>query len=207
MRTIIVGILILALIWLLIKPLFGKSRALIGAALIAIILIPTAGFEARWLIQEHKGTEVVKLVSDNDKGYLHCQRLSETMFDASQNRGHVMWDKPNEAVVKFSSCQELFGYIESDKSNPTEKQVMAVHVLTHEAVHVGGDMDEASTECKAIQLDMETAIKLGATFEQALHLAQTYYSIVYPRMPSNYTSPDCAENGLMDQTPNDGQFF
>lgn len=191
MRLWICVILVVLLLWLLIKPILGRPRSLFAVTLVALILIPSGIFEARWLIRENQGTEVVKVISEKEEGHLHCQRLSETFVDATQNRGHVMFDEPDKAVIKFTSCQELFGYIESNKDNPTLKQIQAVHILTHEAVHVSGDFSESSTECKAVSLNVKTAQLLGATEQQAIKLAERYFTEIFPKMPSNYYSKDC----------------
>jgi hypothetical protein len=101
-------------------------------------------------------------------------------------------------------CDNLSDYLGSDKESPTLDQVIAVHVLTHEATHVSGNTDERGTECQAMQRDAEMAEILRASRAQALHLAVRYNVEVYPRMPNGYTTPGCVENGEYDLTPDDG---
>jgi hypothetical protein len=208
MRIIILAMLTFALVYyMLYLPLKTKTKPNgLMLFLILIISIPTAIMEYRWSIPEQEASIVVAEISGNPDGYLKCQRISATFFDATQNLGEVKFDKSNEAYLKYSGCVALFQYMRSDKSNPTPKQISAVHVLSHEAGHVGGDYNEASTECVAMQNDSRTAQLLGATKEQADKLAQNYYTETYPWMRTNYQSPDCAQSGLMDKTPEDGIF-
>jgi len=76
-------------------------------------------------------------------------------------------------------------------------------VLTHEAMHVAGDRNEASTECRALQHDARTVVLLGGTAEQGSALAQRIATEVYPRMSDEYRSPECRPGGTLDLTPGD----
>jgi hypothetical protein len=82
--------------------------------------------------------------------------------------------------------------------------VIAVHVLTHEAMHLAGRLIESDADCAAMQRDAWTAQQLGATTEQGQRLAETYWREVYPRMPDAYTSVECAPGELLDESPDDG---
>jgi hypothetical protein len=208
MRVAVIGLLILLALFLVTRAVYKRETLpWISMGLILIILIPTAMFEVRWQIQESKGTTAVQLASKVNNSYLHCQRFSEAFFDPNQRKGQVMWDKPTEAYMTMGACQDLFSWIESDKTNPTEKQIIAVHVLTHESIHVAGEHNEATTECYAIQKDVATAMNLGATEEQAVLLANKYYGEVYPRLSEAYQSAECMPDGKLDLSPTDGRFF
>ena len=74
---------------------------------------------------------------------------------------------------------------------PTRDQVEAVHVLTHEAMHLSGRLEEAAAECAAVQRDAHTARLLGAP-------AAAYWRDVYPLMPDGYRSADCRPGGTLD---------
>jgi hypothetical protein len=77
--------------------------------------------------------------------------------------------------------------------------VIAVHVLTHESMHMRGQPDEARAECEAMQRDAETAQLLGATPQEGLALARAYWLQDYPNMPDAYRSGDCVLNGSLDE--------
>ncbi len=99
------------------------------------------------------------------------------------------------------------------------KFVSAIMTLAHESIHLfdgtaGGSIDvfvtgqaESRAECLGMQNIARVAVALGDTQDDAAALA-TYYALkMYPdRKTSNpdYWSPDCVQNGRLDQTPGDG---
>lgn len=79
-------------------------------------------------------------------------------------------------------------------------QLQAVHVLTHEAVHTGGEKSESRTECMAVQRDADTARLLGASDPAAKALAWVYWKTVYPSMPDDYRDAGCGPGGGLDES-------
>jgi hypothetical protein len=77
--------------------------------------------------------------------------------------------------------------------------VVAVHVLTHEAMHLSGRLGEAAAECAAVQRDAHTARLLGARPGDAAELAAAYWRNIYPLMPEGYRSGDCHPGGPLDE--------
>lgn len=161
------------------------------------------GFEARWVYYENTINNALSVISD---GRTHCQRLSATMVDVWQRKGFVAaegntGDLGKNAEVKWETCRQAVSYITSDKTAPALDEIIAIHVLSHEAVHMNNIWDESQTECEAIQWDSVIAQRLGATKEQGDALATRYWEEYYPRMPDNYRSSDCQEGGKMDLNP------
>jgi hypothetical protein len=101
--------------------------------------------------------------------------------------------------IKRDQCHHLAAYVRSGARRPTRDQVVAVHVLTHEAVHMSGRLDEAVAECAAVQRDAQTARLLGARPADAAALAATYWANIYPLMPDRYRSGECRPGGAMDE--------
>ena len=203
MRIIVIALLIVAILYyLIIYPRRNNhAKNWFMVILLILALLPTSVFEIRFQILQNIGSSVVAQISHKAQGHLRCERLSETWLDASQNAGEVYWDNPTEANLKYTQCENLFAYITGDKTNPSLDEVIAVHVLTHESVHVSGNRVEALTECAAMQKDSLTAQLLGATKTEGDRLSFTYYAMVYPNMPANYTSADCHTGGKLDTTP------
>jgi hypothetical protein len=83
---------------------------------------------------------------------------------------------------------------------------LAVDVLTHEAFHLRGILDEAETECRSLQAMAWTAQRLGATPEQGRAMASAQYTGMYPLMPDAYRTGACADGGALDQRPDDPRF-
>lgn len=160
--------------------------------LISLLFLPMGLMELRWTVFENKLSSVVNEVSGTKGGTVHCQRFSEAFFDTKVSElGHVNQDKPKVAVVNYQQCQQIFSWLESGKGNPTLDQVHALHVLTHEAVHVSGQYNEAVTECTAINRDHITVRELGGSEETGHKVASSYYSSIWPDMEKEYKLEGC----------------
>ena len=134
---------------------------------------------------------------------VHCQTAGQEFVDAGAELGWVRYGPdgvPEHAtLIKRAQCGDLSAYLGSDKTAPTRDQVIAVHILSHEARHMAGETSEGVAECEAMQRDAQTAELLGADPDQALRLAQTYWREVYPHLSEDYLSPDCRPGGPLDE--------
>jgi hypothetical protein len=132
-----------------------------------------------------------------------CQSRGQEMLDVGNELGQVRFDASGRpeprTLIKRRPCADLERYLEGEQGAPTRGEVVAVHVLSHEARHLAGQKVEAETECAAMQRDARTARLLGASPEEALALARTYWNEVYPEMPADYRSAACAPGGALDE--------
>lgn len=80
-------------------------------------------------------------------------------------------------------------------------KLTAVHVLTHESVHLHGFYREANADCLAVQLDGYVAAALGANQAFARSLAREFWRDSYAPRTDSYRSPDCREGGRLDLFP------
>lgn len=135
--------------------------------------------------------------------HVTCQSGAAAFVDAGSELGYVRYGADGvpepRTLIKMAQCHDLDAYRSSDHAQPSEAQVVAVHVLTHEAMHMRGELNEAVAECEALQRDVFTAERLGATEPQARHLARYYWKIVYPRMPDDYVDGRCTPGGGLDE--------
>ncbi|WP_028049063.1 hypothetical protein [Cellulomonas sp. URHD0024] len=133
---------------------------------------------------------------------VHCQTAGETWTDLGSELGYVRWTAEGvperRTVIKYRVCGDLRSWLSSDKRDPGEDQVVAVHVLSHETMHMVGIDNEAQAECAALQRDAEMAEALGATPTEAQALAHRYWVEVYPRMPDGYTG-GCGPDSRWDE--------
>jgi len=175
------------------RPLIMKKVfPVISVSLCAILLAITGFQEYKWQMVQVKGTEAVKAVSLNKDGYLQCQRFSEAFFDIHTTRlGSVSSAHPNRAVVNYEECLEIQDWLAGNKSSATPKQLQALHVLTHEAVHVSKEYNEAVTECTAVNRDHLTAKAMGGSKQFVQEMPQRYYTEFFPRMRSDYILAGC----------------
>lgn len=152
--------------------------------------------------EEHRLAEVASTLAGTTVE-VHCQTLGQSFFQLNGDAGWVKYGADgrleHRTTLDREVCNDLRSYLSSDKSAPTPDRVIAVHVLTHESMHMRGITSEAAAECAAVQRDVVTAQLLGATPAEADALARMYWHIDYPQMPSGYRSADCTANGSMDE--------
>lgn len=133
---------------------------------------------------------------------VHCQSFGEAFADLGAELGYVKFGPdgvPEKAtLIKRDQCHDLSAYLKSDKLYPSQEQIVAVHTLTHEAIHMSGVTSESQTECIAVQHDSEMARLLGAPPEGAQTLSLQYWRTVYPRMPDAYKSAECGPGLTLD---------
>ena len=190
----------------LVRPRGTVAFAVTALVLAAVSFLAAVGFEVRHQVAQAQATTVVRELSGNPTAHAACQRFTPDLLDLSQNAGSVQWDSPGVALLRRATCNDLFSWLTSRKADPTLDQVIAVHVVVHEAIHVAGERSEAITECTAMQRDARAAMLLGASPAQAQALARRYYEEAYPLMRPDYWSGDCVEDGLLDLSPGDGRF-
>jgi hypothetical protein len=134
---------------------------------------------------------------------VHCQSTAAALVDAGNELGFVPYDEDGiplpRTTLKRDPCRALRAYLGGAREHPSRDEVVAVHVLTHEAMHLRGQTNEATAECQAVQRDRSTAVLLGATPRQAENLARTYWLTVYPDMPDDYSSTECRPGGALDE--------
>jgi hypothetical protein len=133
---------------------------------------------------------------------VRCQTFGGAFVDVGADLGYVVFGSDGRperwTLIKREQCRELSGYLSSDKLNPTRSQIVAVHVLSHESIHMSGVRNEARTECLAMQRDAEMARLLGAPPQAAGALAVAYWRDVYPAMPPAYRSEQCGPGLELD---------
>lgn len=134
---------------------------------------------------------------------VHCQTFGQTFTQLGPELGYVRYgadDLPeHQTFLARGVCRDLAAYLGSDKRHPSADQIVAVHVLTHESMHMRGITNEARAECAAMQRDARTAELLGANPAAADGLARLYWLDDYPTMPAGYRSSDCGPGQAWDE--------
>lgn len=142
---------------------------------------------------------------------VNCQTAGQEFVDVGFELGYVRYGPdgvPERAtLIKHAQCTDLSRYLRSHGDHPDDGQVVAVHVLTHEAMHMAGITDEARAECLAMQRDAKTARLLGASPQAAANLARRYWREFYPRMSDDYRSAGCRPGGALDQASPDAPWI
>lgn len=179
------------------RPFPTWSVALLGVLAVAT-LVPVA----RHHLEERRLTRVATALVGH-RVAVRCQTTAGALVDVGAELGFVRYDASGvpepSTTIKRDPCQALASYLDGDRERPSLDEVVAVHVLTHEAMHMRGQTGEALAECEAVQRDETTAQLLGATPREARELARRYWLAVYPRMPDDYRSGDCHPDGPLDE--------
>ena len=200
--TIAAGVVVLRW-WLKRYDALGRSRPFPTIA-VPLLLALAAACLTPWILRvrlENRLAEAASHVTGAPVS-VHCQSLGEAFVDVGSELGYVKFGAdgtPEKATfIKRNQCRDLAAYLRSDKVAPSTKEVVALHTLTHEAIHMSGIMNEAKTECLAVQHDAEMARLLGASPEAAAELAGRYWRAIYPRMPADYRSDQCGPDLALD---------
>jgi hypothetical protein len=185
------------------RDALGRERDLpvLSVSLLVLVAVVAAIPGAQRKVQERQLAHVAAELAGRPVS-VHCQDGAEAFVDAGSELGWVAFGADGvpepRTLIKRAQCQDLKRY-RKHRDHPTFDEVVAVHVLTHEAMHMRGERVEAVAECEALQRDAVTAARLGATPEQARALAVEYWRLVYPRMPEDYVTRDCAPGGALDE--------
>jgi len=181
----------------------GRARPFPYITVVVLTVLACASlapFALRVRLEGRLTTAATELVGTSVE--VRCQSFGGAFVDIGADLGYVVFDadgKPEAwTLIKRQQCGDLSDYLRSDKEHPTRDQIIAVHVLTHETIHVTGVRNEAETECKAMQLDAGMAALLGASPQASADLAIAYWREIYPWMPDAYRSEECAPGGALD---------
>ena len=186
------------------RDALGRARDLpvwsVSALVAVAVVAAVPGAQRR--AEEQQLARVASLLAGRTVS-VHCQDGAEAFVDAGSELGWVPFDangRPEpHTLIKREQCGYLKSYMHGDQRNPSYDEVVAVHVLTHESMHMRGQPNEAMAECEAVQRDAVTAAQLGATPQEAHELAVRYWQTVYPQMPDGYFTRDCAPGGTLDE--------
>jgi hypothetical protein len=189
-------------------------------ALVAVFV----GGPGWWLAQRHDrvGNEsrlsaIATTIAGRDVR-VRCPGVVGRVLSWDTVEGSVRFDatgRPaDEARLRAFTCAELDALAEGRRASAltcadapcahaAADVALAVDVLAHESWHLAGVIDEAQTECRAVQTLAATAQRLGTTPEQGRALAQRYLATGYPRLPERYRSGACVDGGALDLRPDD----
>jgi hypothetical protein len=188
------------------------------------LALALAGGPAWWLVQhqdrignERRMAAIASEIAGRDV-QVRCPGVMGRIFAFDTVEGSVQFDangRPaDETRLRVFTCTELDALAEGRRSGAlacAEREetgcagdlAMAVDVLVHESWHLAGVLDEAQTECRAVQSIAWAAERLGATPAEAQGLARVHLAHGYPRLPERYRSGECADGRAMDLRPGD----
>jgi hypothetical protein len=190
--------------WMRRYDALGRPRAFpyLGVGLLVVLAVGVA-VPSYLRHREEDQLSVVATQLAGVQAKVHCQTIGAELVDVGSELGWVKWGPDgvpeHQTLIKHGPCRALHAYMASSKQQPSDDEVIAVHVLTHESMHMRGMTDEAEAECAAVQRDARTARLLGADAAAATALAHRYWTQMYPQMPDGYRSGYCSAGGSLDE--------
>ena len=182
----------------------GRSRSF-PVFSVAVLVVVGSGALAPWFMRARLEDRLAKAASEIAAMTVevNCQSFGEAFTDVGAELGYVKWGADGiperRTLIKRDQCADLSDYLDSDKISPSRDEIVAVHILTHETVHMMGETNEARTECFAMQRNDQMARLLGATPDQARDLTASYWREIYPHMPDTYRSGQCGPGLELDE--------
>ena len=150
-------------------------------------------------------TGKARILSESDKATVHCNTLFDTLFDPnSLAAGHANpWT--GEIVLQKPWCGVLMDYLRHPEEMDPQG-IASLNLFVHETMHIRGELNEAVTECQAIQRHYRAARLLGIDSDTvARQSGLLYYQSQYQDrgriggMQAAYYSDQCAPGKAMDE--------
>lgn len=157
----------------------------------------------RWHFEHFLSARATELADDH-RARVHCNTMFDTMFDPEMLVGAHASPVTGKIGIQPPGCEVLSAYLRHP-SRASAQELWSLGLLTHESMHVRGELNEARTECEAVQRNYRAAKLLGVPDRVAKQNAVDYYNIVYKRrrvlgpMQAQYYSDECAPGRAMDE--------
>ena len=148
---------------------------------------------------------------------VECPSTFASLTDVSSRDGSVEFrpdgTPADEARLSSATCARLRSFLAGDVpglaclaveahcSEEAERAAVAVNVLSHEAWHLHGVRNEAAAQCYALQTNAETALRLGASPNEAAAIASWIGRRLQPALPADYRTSACRDGGPLDLRP------
>jgi hypothetical protein len=171
------------------------------------VLILIASY-ASWIPISHWRFEQMlsryaSILADNKPASVHCNTAFDAIFDNDLNvAGHAN-PETGEIVMQYTWCAKLIDYI-AHPQTADDREIWAMSVFIHEAMHARGEYNESKTECSAIQRRIRTERMFGIPEAFARKNTNYYFTVLYPRHP--YFSADCAKGKALDERLRDSSW-
>jgi hypothetical protein len=156
-----------------------------------------------WYFQRFLSAKATEL-ADEHRAYVHCNTLFDTMMDREMLAAGHASPVTGKMVLQKPWCGVLMDYL-SHPQRANDRELWSLGMFTHESMHVRGEMNEAKTECQAVQRNYRAAKLLGVPDATARRNALDYYLNDYQErgriggMQSAYYSGDCAPGQALDE--------
>lgn len=156
-----------------------------------------------WYFQRLLSAKATEL-ADGRRARVHCNTLFDTMLDPEMLAAGHASPVTGKIVLQKPWCSILMDY-RSHPQRASDRELWSLGMFTHESMHVRGEINEARTECQAVQRNYRAAKLLGVPDATAKQNALDYYHKGYQErgriggMQSAYYSAECAPAKALDE--------
>jgi hypothetical protein len=181
------------------RPIYKPYLALV-LILAVVFAWPTVH---RWYF-EHYLSGMATALAEGHRASVHCNTVLDTMFDPEMLAAGHANPRTGKIVIQAPWCDRLSSYLWHPQ-RASEEELASLDMITHESMHVRGELNEAFTECQAVQRNARAARMMGVPDEVARRNALDYYNVLYQRraeiggLTGSYYSADCAPGKALDE--------
>jgi len=156
-----------------------------------------------WFFQRFLSVKATEL-ADNHRAKVHCNTVFDTMIDAEMLASGHANPATGEIGIQHPWCGTLMAYLRHP-GRASREELESLDMFTHESMHIRGELNEARTECEAVQRNYRSAKLLGVPDEIAKQNALDYYNNGYQQrgeiggLQGAYYSNECAPGKAMDE--------
>jgi hypothetical protein len=143
-------------------------------------------------------------LADGHRAKVHCNTLFDTMLDTEMLAAGHANPRTGKIALQKPWCSILMSYLRHP-ARASHEELDSLDIFTHESMHIRGELNEARTECQAVQRNYRAAKLLGVPDATARKNALDIYTINYQQrgkiggMQSAYYSAECAPGNAMDE--------
>jgi hypothetical protein len=191
-------------------------RFLVGLGIIAALVL------AIWFVESRTGwdsldsdakaaasdrfADEASLIAGKDVT-IYCDEAGD-FVGAVQHADGVAEVGGTHAYLTPERCHDLYR-LAFDGQVTGSRTGRAIAVLAHEAWHLRGESDEATTECYALQSGVEVGQRLGLSESRARQLMRQQLTENALRGPGSFEyrlTSECRDGGSLDLNPGDSSF-
>ncbi len=190
--------------WLIVREIrnpLGKFDSFsIGYILILAALAGASAYPPykTWRL-ETMLSEKASIIAERPNVKVRCNSMFESLFSGSvavRSVAGTAYIDTGEIFFESGWCKKFMAYLDNPR-DPDYEILFAMHVFTHEVMHIRGERNEQKTDCQAIQRNHLVGDLLGIDREVSMKNAKNYYSNFYPRHP--YFHRSCKPGGKLDE--------
>ena len=180
-------------------PITKPYLAIVLALGVILAWTPVHRWYFEWFL-----SRMATVLADNHRASVHCNTAFDTMVDPDMLfAGHAN-PRTGKIGIQAPWCDVLAAYLRHP-ARANRQELDSLDIFTHESMHIRGEMNEARTECQAIQRNYRSAKLLGVPDDVAKQNALDIYNISYQQrgkiggMQSAYYSDQCAPGLALDE--------